>query len=96
MIKCCQNCHYFRKSSAIFEASGICESGELKVITGVEHQLTDLLEDGKIHGLCEELGLADDDSEVGDLIADFFRDHLFDCADVHIEDAQNFCCNAWR
>lgn len=96
MIKCCQNCHHFRKSGAIFEASGICESGELKVITGVERRLIDLLEDGKIHELCEELGLADDDSEAGDRIADFFRDHLTDDADVHIEDAQNFCCNAWR
>lgn len=96
MIKCCQNCHHFRKSGAIFEASGICESGELKVSIGVEGRLTDLLEGGMIHGLCEELGLADDDSESGNLIADFFRDHLVDDADVHIKDAQNFCCNAWR
>lgn len=96
MIKCCQNCHHFRKSSAIFEASGICESGELKVLVGVESQLIDMLEDGKIHELCEELGLADDDSEAGELIANFFRDHLTDDAGVHIKDAQNFCCNAWR
>ena len=96
MIKCCQNCHFFRKSSSIFEVSGICESGEFKVPIGVEGRITDLLEDGKIHELCEELGLTDADSEAGDLIADFFRDHLTDDADVHIKDAQNFCCNAWR
>lgn len=96
MIKCCQNCHHFRKSSSIFEASGTCESDEFKVLAGVESRLTDLLEDGKIHELCEDLGLSDDDSENGDLIADFFRDHLTDDAGVHIKDAQNFCCNAWR
>ena len=96
MIKCCQNCHHFRKSGAIFEASGICESGELKALTDVESQLTDLLEDGKIHELCEELGLTDDDSETGDRIADFLRRHLTGDVDVHIKDYQNFCCNAWR
>ena len=96
MIKCCQNCHYFRKSSAIFETSGICESGELEVINDVEDQLTDLLEDGVIHDLCEELGLADDDSEAGDRIATFFREHLGGNTAVYIKDYQNFCCNAWR
>ena len=96
MIKCCQNCHFFRKSSSIFEASGTCESGELKVIGGVADQILYLLEDGAIHALCEDLGLSDDDSETGDQIAEFFRKHLTDDAAVHVKDAQNFCCNAWR
>ena len=96
MIKCCQNCHFFRKSSAIFEATGICESGELKAIGGVEDRLTDLLEGGVIHELCEELGLADDDSETGDRIAAFFREHLGDNTAVYVKDYQNFCCSAWR
>lgn len=98
MIKCCQNCHHFRKSGAIFEASGICESGEFKVLTGVESRITDLLEGGMIHGVFEELGLGgeDDYSELSDRIAEFFRKHLNDDAAVHIKDAQNFCCNAWR
>lgn len=96
MIKCCQNCHHFGKSGAIFEASGICESGELEVIEGVADQIIQLLEDGMIHALCEDLGLSDDDSENGDQIAEFFRKHLTGDAAVHIKDAQNFCCNAWR
>ena len=90
MIICCQNCRFFRKSTQT------CESGELKVITGVAGRLTDLLEDGVIHGLCEELGLIDDNSETGDRIAEFFRKHLADDATVRIEDAQNFRCSAWR
>lgn len=90
MIKCCQNCHFFKKSTET------CESGELKVIDGVKDQILYLLEDGMIHALCEELDIPDDDSESGDRIAEFFREHLPDDAGVHIKDYQNFCCNAWR
>lgn len=90
MIKCCQNCHHFGKSTET------CESGELKVTGGVKDRILYLLEDGIIHDLCEELGLADDDSESGDRIAEFFREHLSDDAGVRVKDYQNFCCNAWR
>ena len=90
MIKCCQNCHNFNRSSES------CESGELKVIADVEYQIVDLLEGGVIHGLCDDLGLPDDDSETGDLIAEFLRKHLTCDVDVRVKDYRNFCCNAWR
>ena len=87
MIKCCQNCHYFRKGA------DVCESGEIITNTDLWMAVQLLLENGEIAGLCEDLNLQD----YGDEIAEFFQDHLQDAKPtVVIKDPQNFCCSAWR
>lgn len=90
MYKCCRNCHFYNRSTEC------CESGELTPRENVEDRLDILLEDGVIHGLCEELGLADDDSESGDRIATFFKTHLNGDVGVHIKNDRDFYCNMWR
>lgn len=87
MIKCCQNCHHFRKGA------DVCESGELITADDLWLAVQLLLENGEIAGLCEDLNLPD----VGDQIAEFFQDRLQNTvSNVTIKDPQNFCCNAWR
>lgn len=89
MIKCCQNCHYFRKGA------DVCESGEIITNTDLWMAVQLLLENGEIAGLCEDLGIAE--YRVDDAIAEFFQDRLQDASPyVNIKDPQNFCCNAWR
>lgn len=89
MVKCCRNCRFYNRSTEC------CENGTLTPSSNVSDQLTYLLEDGVIHELCEELGLPDVDSESGDRIAAFFREHLDGDVGVHIKNDRDFCCNEW-
>ena len=90
MDKCCRNCHFYNRSTEC------CESDEIVSKSSAVDQIEMLLEDGVIHGLCEELGLVDDDSETGDRIAAFFKKHLDGDVGVHIKNDRDFCCNMWR
>ena len=89
MVKCCRNCHFYNRSTEC------CESDKLVLKSNVVDQIQTLLEDGMIHGLCEELGLTDDDSESGDRIAAFFKKHLDGDAGVHVKHDRDFCSKMW-
>lgn len=87
MIKCCQNCHYFRKSTET------CESGEL-VLAWEPPQI----DRGSIRMALRNAGYDYDLDDAVRAIDALIDRELGNCDDavVHIKDAQNFCCNAWR
>lgn len=93
MAKCCRNCRFYNRTGEVCERDAIMPVPE----NTVEENVYDLLENGRIHELCEELGLPDVDSESGEIIAEFIKTHFRDRRiHVHILRDLDFYCSEWQ